>query len=167
MKTHMINIFVIFLSSVALIACAGGSGWIQINPEKKACYEVPIEDSLFCEHMAGFWDEANFMIRLANAAALENNLYDAHQASLVIGKLLDYLEMENVAYAIFMSAVVKYAGPLTSVILQEGVDMYLNIQEPMKPFDKELARRELLRHKLLIDSVLSRAAARGVYVPAE
>jgi hypothetical protein len=148
MKRIKLGIVVIFIG-MFFITCA-------ITPERRACYQIPPEQSKLCAWIGDYWEETNVVLRISNAVMIEEGVYSAEQALKVINTLDTALDSPGGAtYALFFKLVADKAGPLVAITISESINELVAIPDLITPFDKSLIRGELAKHRLNIELFIS------------
>ena len=140
----------IFIFALFFTSC------VSIPEERRACYNVPPEDSKLCAWLGDIWEETNVVMRISNAALIQEGVYSAEQALNVVNELDKSLDSPGGAiYSVFFKLVAEKAGPLVAITINESISELYDITDPITPFDISLLKNELAKHRLNIELFIS------------
>ena len=140
-----ITIFLMFFA----VSCS----MMEPATETSACFNVPEEDSYICSIVPNPHD-ADFLLRLANAAALEGDIYTAKKALSTVDKLINVVEDGRITYADLYKLVLTDVSPLIFVVVDEYSSQFMSINVVLTAKDIELILIHLKRQRALISIAL-------------
>lgn len=128
----------------------------KVATKDSPCLNVAEEDSYICSIVPNPQD-ADFLLRLANAAALEGDVYAAEDALSVVDKLINVVEDGQITYADLYKLVLNDVSPLVFVVVDEYSGQFMGIDVLLKAKDIELILIHLKRQRALISIALLQA----------
>ncbi|MHC4644025.1 MAG: hypothetical protein ACYTBJ_00890 [Planctomycetota bacterium] len=144
------KLFVLFLMVLLTFGCALME---KVPTEDSPCAGVAEGDSYICSIVPNPQD-ADFLLRLANAGALEADVYTAEQALSTVDKLINVVEDGKITYADLYKLVLNDVSPLVFVVVDEYSGQFMGLDVVLKAKDIELILIHLKRQRALISIAL-------------
>jgi len=128
----------------------------KVPTKDSPCLNVTEDESYICSIVANPQD-ADFLLRLANAAALEGDVYTAEAALSTVDKLINVVEDGQITYADLYRLVLDDVSPLVFVVVEEYSGQFMGLNVLLKAKDIELILVHLKRQRALISIALLQA----------
>ena len=151
------NFLFIFLM-VAMVAMAG----CKIE-STSPCEGLTAEESYICQVIPNP-QTVGFMLRLANAGAIDSNLYKAEEALKVIDSLIAFTGGEGVTYASLYARFME-VSPTLFVVVDEYKDQFIDADILIKPTDMDMINTHLTRQRSMLLMVLNSRAENSLDNP--
>lgn len=117
------------------------------------CATIPAGESDICERIRSP-EKVDFVIRLANAMALDKNKYDVEKGIKLVDDAIKYLQSEDPLWDIFWDNYIDKFGLVTGVVISEYKIKFAGMTNVIKPKDVELISIALNRNRELMSMVL-------------
>ena len=142
----MIVVLVIILMGTALFtSCAGFS---KTPTAASPCLELEPGESRICDVIPNPQD-VDFMLRLANAAALEKDVYQAAAALKTIDSLIEVVE-HGVSYGTLYRMLVEDTSPLIFTVVSEYSGHFYGVNTLITPKDVGFIVYHLKKQRQLV-----------------
>jgi hypothetical protein len=140
-----LNVLFTFLlmSAVIFTGCAG------IPTSTSPCVDLAPDESQICQIIPNP-QNVDFVLRLANAGALEMDLYQAEDALRFLNATIDVLETSRVSYAELYRRLVEDVSPTVFVVLEEYEAPFLKLDMFITPKDIGFILYHLNRQRVLV-----------------
>ena len=146
-----------FILMLMLSFIVGGCSILSKTPTAiSPCLNLAPGDSYICDIVANPQD-ADFLLRLANAGALEADVYKASAAMSTVNVLIKVVEDGRITYADLLSIISDDVSPLIFVVVDEYSAKFAALDVLLTPKDIEFILYHLNRQKALIRIALLRS----------
>lgn len=145
------GIMLLIFMVIAVVAC--GKYDINVLPVETVCDSPEAVESRICEitkSMGTTPEKVDLILQLAAAVALDANPREAHMAMKYLQMGIDYLNNDNITYALFASQM-KTKMPLTFQVATNGIlGQLISIDSVISPYDQYLLKVHLDHQMALV-----------------